>query len=99
MIWVVTKSTNAVVDSFAPWQEERRGFGETVYFDISYSAVPRGRQHWCVLCIVSEMTERVRALSALSDSEARLRELNETLEQCIAERTRELEKAHAALCE
>ena len=43
-----------------------------------------------VLCIVSETTERVRAEAALRESEAKLRELNETLEQRIAERTREL---------
>jgi hypothetical protein len=50
-----------------------------------------------VLCIVSETTERVRAEAALRESEGRLRELNETLEQHIANRTRELEQAHAAL--
>ena len=36
-----------------------------------------------VLCIVSETTELVRAVAALRESEARLRELNETLEQRI----------------
>jgi len=81
-----------------PFYIERHGFGETVYFDISYSAVPEadGRVGG-VLCIVSETTERVRAAAALRDSEARLRELNENLEQRIVERTRELEQAHNAL--
>jgi len=81
-----------------PFYIERHGFGETVYFDISYSAVPEadGRVGG-VLCIVSETTERVRASAALRESEARLRELNENLEQRITERTRELEQAHHAL--
>src|SRR6201994_3775328 len=81
-----------------PFYIERHGFGETVYFDISYSAVPEadGRVGG-VLCIVSETTERVRAAAALRESEARLRELNENLEHRIVERTRELEQAHNAL--
>src|SRR6201995_2398222 len=81
-----------------PFYIARHGFSETVYFDISYSAVPEadGRVGG-VLCIVSETPERVRASGALRESEARLRELNENLEQRITERTRELEQAHHAL--
>jgi signal transduction histidine kinase/ActR/RegA family two-component response regulator len=81
-----------------PFYIERHGFGETVYFDISYSAVPEadGRVGG-VLCIVSETTGRIRASAALRESEARLRELNENLEQRIVERARELEQAHNAL--
>jgi signal transduction histidine kinase/ActR/RegA family two-component response regulator len=81
-----------------PFYIERHGFGETVYFDISYSAVPEadGRVGG-VLCIVSETTGRLRASAALRESEASLRELNENLEQRIVERTRELEQAHNAL--
>src|ERR1700743_2003703 len=74
-----------------PFYIERHGFGETVYFDISYSAVPEADGSvGGVLCIVSETTERVRATAAL-------RELNENLEARIVERTRELEQAHHAL--
>src|SRR6185312_15663646 len=77
---------------------ERHGYGETVYFDVSYSAVPDTDNSVAgVLCIVSETTERVRAVAALRESEVRLRELNETLEQRITERTRELDHAHEAL--
>ncbi|WP_375778657.1 response regulator [Bradyrhizobium sp. ma5] len=81
-----------------PFYIERSGYGETVYFDISYSAVPQeDGSVGGVLCIVSETTERVRAQAALKESEANLRELNRTLEQRIADRTRELEQAHAEL--
>jgi signal transduction histidine kinase len=81
-----------------PFYIERHGFGETVYFDISYSAVPEadGRAGG-VLCIVSETTERVRAVAAMRESETRLRELNDNLEQRIVARTHELEQAHSAL--
>ena len=81
-----------------PFYIERHGFGETVFFDVSYSAVPG--EDGCVagvLCIVTETTERVRAEAALRASEARLRDLNETLEQRIIERSNELERANAAL--
>ena len=45
-----------------PFYIERRGFGETVYFDISYSAVREADGLvGGVLCIVGETTERVRA--------------------------------------
>ncbi|HLG81576.1 MAG TPA: ATP-binding protein [Bradyrhizobium sp.] len=81
-----------------PFYIERHGYGETVYFDVSYSAVPDPDGSTAgVLCIVSETTERVRAEAALRESEAKLRELNETLEQRILERTRELQQTHDAL--
>lgn len=45
-----------------PFYIERHGYGETVYFDVSYSAVPEADGSvGGVLCIVSETTERVRA--------------------------------------
>ena len=81
-----------------PFYIERHGYGETVYFDVSYSAVPEtDGSIGGVICIVSETTDRVRAETALRESEARLRELNETLEQRIIERTSELDRAHEAL--
>jgi signal transduction histidine kinase/CheY-like chemotaxis protein len=81
-----------------PFYLERSGYGETVYFDVSYSAVPEADGSVAgVLCVVSETTERVRAETALRESEARLRELNETLEQRILDRSNALEQAHAAL--
>lgn len=44
-----------------PFYIERHGYGETVYFDISYSAVPDDDgQIGGVLCIVAETTERHR---------------------------------------
>jgi hypothetical protein len=45
-----------------PFYIERAGYGEEVFFDISYSAVPlHDGGIGGVLCIVSETTERVRA--------------------------------------
>jgi signal transduction histidine kinase/ActR/RegA family two-component response regulator len=81
-----------------PFYIERHGYGETVYFDVSYSAVPDEDGSVAgVLCIVSETTERVRAEAARRESEAKLRQLNDTLEERIVERTRELDHAHEAL--
>lgn len=59
-----------------PFYIERHGFGETVWFDVSYSLVddddgtPGG-----VLCIVSETTARIRATNETRASEQRLRAL------------------------
>jgi PAS domain-containing protein len=81
-----------------PFYIERHGYGETAYFDVSYSAVPDADGSVAgVLCIVSETTKRVKAESAPRESEAKLRELNQTLEQRIVQRTRELEHTHEAL--
>jgi len=56
-----------------PFYIERHGYGETVYFDVSYSAVPDDDGSiGGVLCIVSETTERVMAYQRLQDSEAAL---------------------------
>ena len=48
-----------------PFQINRHGYVETVYFDISYSPIQdeNGQIH-AVLCIVAETTERVAALNA-----------------------------------
>ncbi len=57
-----------------PFYIERHGYPETVYFDISYSAIRdedgivRG-----IFCIVNETTARVRADQALQASEERFR--------------------------
>ncbi|MGX1317426.1 signal transduction histidine kinase/CheY-like chemotaxis protein [Bradyrhizobium sp. USDA 377] len=73
-----------------PFYVERHGYGETSYWDVSYSAIPDDDGSvGGVLCIVSETTERVRGETQLRASEARYRELNATLEQRVAERTAE----------
>lgn len=57
-----------------PFYIERHGYPETVYFDISYSAIHD--EHGIVrgiFCIVNETTDRVRADLALQESEERLR--------------------------
>jgi len=56
-----------------PFYIERHGFGETVYFDVSYSAIPEvdGTVSG-VLCIVSETTDRVMAERIIRESNDRL---------------------------
>ncbi|MFC4161357.1 PAS domain S-box protein [Chitinimonas lacunae] len=57
-----------------PFRIDRYGFLETVYFDVSYSAVRNESGEVAgVLCIVNETTKRVRDAQALVTSEARLR--------------------------
>jgi len=73
-----------------PFYIERHGYGETSYWDVSYSAVPDDDGSvGGVLCIVSDTTERVLGEARLRASEARYRELAATLEQRVAERTAE----------
>jgi PAS domain S-box-containing protein len=60
-----------VVAKDRPFYIERRGCGEQVYFDISYSAVRNDDGGiGGVLCIVNETTERVLAEAARRDSDA-----------------------------
>lgn len=64
-----------------PFYIERHGYGETVYFDISYSAVPEADGSvGGVLCIVSETTQRVlgtRRQAALLELEDGLRSIDQ----------------------
>jgi PAS domain S-box-containing protein len=56
-----------------PFYIERHGYGEQVYFDISYSAVRADDGSvGGVLCVVSETTERVRAQKAMHAERERL---------------------------
>ncbi|MCP3403528.1 PAS domain-containing sensor histidine kinase [Bradyrhizobium sp. CCGB20] len=83
-----TRKTFAAKDR--PFYVERHGYGETSYWDVSYSAVPDDDGSvGGVLCIVSETTERILGEARLRNSEARYRELTTTLEQRVAERTAE----------
>ena len=83
-----TRKTFAAKDR--PFYVERHGYGETSYWDVSYSAVrDDDGSVGGVLCIVSETTERVLGETRLRASEARYRELTATLEQRVAERTAE----------
>jgi PAS domain S-box-containing protein len=59
-----------------PFQIERHGYAEEVFFDISYSAVRCGDgSAGGVLCIVSETTQSVRAARAVAEDRARLAEM------------------------
>jgi PAS domain S-box-containing protein len=59
-----------------PFYIERNGVGETVYFDVSYSAVREADGKVAgVLCIVSETTGRVHAQQQIADERERLTQL------------------------
>lgn len=59
-----------------PFYLERSDVGETVYFDVSYSAVRNSRgKVEAILCIVNETTEQVIAEKRLRESEERFRAL------------------------
>jgi PAS domain S-box-containing protein len=70
----VRESGETVHAKDRPFYIERHGYPETVYFDISYSAVSDDQGGvGGVLCIVSETTDRVMGEEALRESEERLR--------------------------
>ncbi|WP_145727954.1 hybrid sensor histidine kinase/response regulator [Nitrospirillum viridazoti] len=69
-----------VVAKDRPFRIERKGYIETVYFDISYSpARNEAGEVEGVVCIVDETTDRVLALQRLRDSEAQFRTLAEAM--------------------
>ena len=70
----VLETGETVAAKDRPFYIERHGYPETVYFDISYSAIRDEHGTVCgVFCIVNETTDRVRADQALQASEERLR--------------------------
>src|SRR5579863_6102537 len=59
-----------------PFYIERHGVGETVYFDVSYSAVREADGKVAgVLCVVSETTDRVHAQQQIASERERLAQL------------------------
>ena len=59
-----------------PFYIERHGVGETVYFDVSYSAVRESDGKVAgVLCVVSETTARVQAQQQITSERERLAQL------------------------
>ena len=67
-----------------PFRIERRGYPETVFFDVSYSAVPdQDGTVGGVLCLVEETTERVVNEKRLRDSEARFQAMTNSIDQMI----------------
>jgi PAS domain S-box-containing protein len=61
-----------------PFYIERHGVGETVYFDVSYSAVRETDGEVAgVLCVVSETTARVHAQQQIASERERLAQLFE----------------------
>ncbi len=76
----------------------RSGKPEQVWMNLDYSPVPgeSGRPGG-VIAIVAETTAQVQANAALRESEGRLRALNATLEDRVADRTAELAANEARL--
>ncbi|MDQ3143611.1 MAG: PAS domain-containing protein, partial [Pseudomonadota bacterium] len=79
---------------------------DELFFRLDGSPVPveywvapiiRDGEHIGAICTVLDLTQRKAAETALRESEARLRELNETLEQRVEARTAELVRAQDAL--
>ena len=69
-----------------PLLMNRKGYDEQTWFTFSYSPIrDETGQVTGMFCAVSETTPRVLAERALRESEAALRELNETLERRVAE--------------
>jgi PAS domain S-box-containing protein len=69
-----------------PLVMNRKGFDEETWFTFSYSPVrDESGDVAGMFCAVSETTRRIIVERALRDSEARLRGLNETLEQRVAD--------------
>ena len=69
-----------------PLVMNRKGYDEQTWFTFSYSPVRDESGGVAgMFCACSETTQRVLAERALRESEARLRELNETLERRVAE--------------
>jgi len=92
-IWTdISPLVDAAMAGDATYREDlplvmnRKGYDEQTWFTFSYSPVRDDRDKVAgMFCAVSETTQRVMAESALRASEARLRELNETLECRVAE--------------
>ena len=69
-----------------PLVMNRKGYDEQTWFTFSYSPVrDESGTVAGMFCAVSETTQRVVGERALRESEGRLRDLNETLEQRVAE--------------
>src|SRR6476659_2083738 len=69
-----------------PLLMNRKGYDEQTWFTFSYSPIrDETGQVTGMFCAVSETTPRVLAEGALRESEAALRELNETLERRVTE--------------
>jgi signal transduction histidine kinase len=81
-----------------PLVMNRRGYDEQTWFTFSYSPVRAETGEVAgMFCAVSETTQRVLAERALRQSEAALRELNETLERRVSEALAERTAAEEAL--
>src|SRR6478735_4815147 len=92
-IWPdISPLVDAAMNGQATYREDlpllmnRKGYHEQTWFTFSYSPVrDEAGEAAGIFCACTETTQRILAERALRDSEARLRELNETLEQRVSE--------------
>ena len=89
---VAYHSTNAASDLVVD------GIRATYYFDFSYTPLFDANQNvYGILEMAVDVTERVRAVSSLQQSEQRYRELADNLERSVQARTQELNLANREL--
>ena len=89
---------NATYREDLPLLMNRKGYDEQTWFTFSYSPVRDDSGLVAgMFCACFETTQRILTERALRDSEARLRELNETLERRVDEAIAERSRAEAAL--
>ena len=92
-IWPdISPLIDAAMSGHATYREDlplvmnRRGYDEQTWFTFSYSPVRDASGKVAgMFCAVSETTQKILAERALREGEARLRELNETLERRVKE--------------
>jgi PAS domain S-box-containing protein len=84
MLRSVRETGETVFAKDRPFHIDRHGYDETVWFDISFSAVPdESSGVGGVLCIVSETTERVAADMQVRAGEARFHAMADSIDQMI----------------
>ena len=77
---------NATYHEDLPLLMNRKGYDEPTWFTFSYSPVrDESGKVAGIFCACSETTQKVLVERAMRESEARLRELNETLEHRVTE--------------
>ncbi|HWG78865.1 MAG TPA: ATP-binding protein [Stellaceae bacterium] len=71
--------------------EQRLDRGVTEYYEWQINRIPLPEGRWGVVCYFRDISHQVLARQAIAASERRLRELNDSLERMVEERSRALE--------